>query len=259
MNTELIEERISRSLTKLKADKGVVISGGSHAFGYATEESDYDMRVVVFPEIAFFKPNERRSIVGFDPEGMDSRSLFIAGHDAASGRKYDFFVDLFPGFLRQATTGGYFQLYNLVSAKDNSIYMDPRLTSFFNEVHQFVPQKAYELASKSLLRDLAALRRSSYSGVLKDTQRPKKYLQVKVMCDFLSNAIIPDPMQYSTLRVDSMTDATFQALTEESATQLSRVGATTPEITRNEVSAFKEQVMLAINAWYGEEIFPYQK
>lgn len=250
-------ERIKESATARALQVAYVTLGGSHRFGYATDKSDYDIRVIGVPSQEYFVPGKRLAIVGFD--SLDN-TLYnsIANTTILENevpKKVDLFIDPISNFFKQAFSGQYFQLYNLCTLADELSYSDPIWNQYHAKFIDSVPPAAYYTSALTILRDLASIRHVQKEYEQDPYKAKKKYLQLRVVTDFITTKKVTYNYSYKSVRNQELPWGTFLQLTEKLSTDLSCVTKPDYRDTRDSVMRFKRLLAEFMNTWYGEELF----
>lgn len=236
---------------------------GSRRFGFSTESSDYDIRIIGMPTVEYFKPHLRGLVIGYDRALVPNMSTISNIVDTSGNTrvKYDIFIDALPQYISYAVSGGYFQLQNLMSPLDDMTQYDDRWVSFRETLVNVLPTESFVLAAMHLIRDMKEIEvRLEKNAYKTEQEQAKKVVQVLFISEFIQTR---DPLNqkhdYLTMRNTGMSKENCLSILSNIKTSLwgyVESATATAKGFKAERDAFSTTLQKGINTWFNEEIFP---
>ena len=245
---------------------------GSRLFRHHSETSDYDLRVITFPDKDYFRPNLSGTIIGFDqinlPLGdqysvINDKKQFTVKEEGGFDRKYDIFkYDCLLYFRMMTQNGAYYYLSNSHAEENFYIESHPTFLKFRKELIENIPDFSYLLAAKVLLRDFESLMTVSIkSSKMPDSLKVKRLGQYTFIKNFLllrnlyGHGVDYVYLKNRKLSVDEILEEIqkikkdlYKFIDEKTQIYLPKA--------QNDIVKFKETLYKMFNSIYDEEIFP---
>jgi hypothetical protein len=245
---------------------------GSRLFRHHSETSDYDLRVITFPDKDYFRPNLSGTIIGFDqinlPLGdqysvINDKKQFTVKEEGGFERKYDIFkYDCLLYFRMMTQNGAYYYLSNSHAEENFYIESHPTFLKFRKELIENIPDFSYLLAAKVLLRDFESLMTVSIkSSKMPDSLKVKRLGQYTFIKNFLllrnlyGHGVDYVYLKNRKLSVDEILEEIqkikkdlYKFIDEKTQIYLPKA--------QNDIVKFKETLYKMFNSIYDEEIFP---
>jgi uncharacterized protein len=190
-----MESAIRAALTEIEAERGVrvlfAVESGSRAWGFASPDSDYDVRFVfVHPIEHYLSIRERRDVIEAELPG----DLDLAGWDLRKAL----------GLLAKSNPSLHEWLASPIVYRRDEAFMG-----------EFVPLAQAWLSEAALLKHYLSMARTNWNAYLQgETVSRKKYLYVfrpVLAARWIEKGLGAPPMFFSDLRRETLHDPTVNA------------------------------------------------